>query len=155
VPWLVDQAHDEEGREGQGLINPQAGGSPMEDEVLPPENGSNTVQKHDQWDHKGPDRISKLHEFSIQEIDPTLDGTMFEVEEGGTVDLNKFLDVLENLEKVRVRRNITYCLLLLQIAWTFAGLLCFFLTGNTLLLITALPTSLPVGIIIGHYFVQR
>ncbi len=121
----------------------------MKEDVLPPEGDNDSNQKTGKQEEKNSKRIDTPKSFSIQEIENLSDDR---VQEGGAIDLGKPLDPLERLEKSRMRRHITYSMLSLSIIWVLLGLIHFLLTGNSFLLATSSPMSIPVLIIIKYYF---
>jgi hypothetical protein len=102
--------------------------------------------------------------FDIQEGDSSQSPNVI-IEEGGTIDLGKYLDpleVFERLEKIseqrekrRIRKHITYFTLMLAIGWIILGLIDFLKSGNTFLLASSSTTSGPILIIMGYYFGEQ
>jgi hypothetical protein len=101
-------------------------------------------------------------DFDVQEVKPSPPNPNIRVEEGGTIDLGKRLDllgILEQLEKMseqrekrRIRKHITYLILTLAAVWIVLGLIDYLRTGNTFLLATSSTTGAPILIIMGYYF---
>lgn len=111
---------------------------------------------------KGKNRSTKINApkpFDVQEIESLVGDPKIPVENGGTVgDLSKRLDPLERaerLEKMTMRRHITFTILGLSTVWIIAGLGYFYWKGNPTLLLTAFPLGIPLIIIMVFFFETR
>ena len=96
--------------------------------------------------------VSNPKEFDIKEVEELTDDQGVEIEDGGTIDFGKPLDPLEKLERSRMRIHITYLMFSLLAIWILVGLTHFLLTGNSFLLASSFPMSIPILIIIRYYF---
>jgi hypothetical protein len=96
--------------------------------------------------------VSNPEEFDVKEVEELSDDQGVEIEDGGIIDLGKLLDPLEKLERSRMRIHITYLMFSLLAARILIGLTHFLLTGNSFLLASSFPMSIPILIIIRYYF---
>ncbi|HYT44488.1 MAG TPA: hypothetical protein VEP90_19315 [Methylomirabilota bacterium] len=78
----------------------------MEEDVLLPEERNDSIKESDQQKHNRSEEIDEYKEFDIQEVNPEI--LDVEVEEGGTIDLGEALSLFEGIERIRIRRIITY-----------------------------------------------
>ena len=123
----------------------------MEDSVLPSKESKDSAQIPGVQKENSSKRVEGPKKFNIQEVE-TPNNPDVSVEKGGMIDLGKPLDPFEKLERSKMRKHITYSMLSLLIVWVLLGLIHFLLTGNSFLLATSSPMSIPILIIIKYYF---
>lgn len=111
-----------------------------------------SAKKADTQENNQQAPVRNPKEFDIKEVEELLGDQSVETEDGGTVDLGKPLDPLEKLERSRMRTHITYVMFSLLAAWIIVGLIHFLLTGNSFLLASSSPMSIPILAIIRYYF---
>ena len=126
----------------------------MSESVLPSQNDSASAKQAEQQKHQNIKNIDNPRVFDIQETKPSLDDQIT-TEKGGPIDLGKRLDPLETLErmeKMKIRKHLTYTIMTLSILWVLIGLVYYLITGNSFLIFAASPMGGPILIIMGYYF---
>jgi hypothetical protein len=126
----------------------------MSESVLPSQNNSASDKQREQQKHQNFKNINEPKEFDIEEAKPSPDNQIT-TEQGGTIDLGKRLDPLETLErmeKMKIRKHLTYTIVSLSFLWVLIGLFHYLITGNSFLIFAASPMGGPILIIMGYYF---
>ncbi|HZR40311.1 MAG TPA: hypothetical protein VFB12_09365 [Ktedonobacteraceae bacterium] len=109
-------------------------------------------------DKKRSKHINGPKAFDVQEVEALASDPKCKVEDGETVDLGERLNPVEQaerLQKMMMRRLITFVILGLLIVWILAGMVDFFWKGDSFLLLTAFPLGVPLLIVMFHFFETR